>query len=250
MPVISSVATAPPKVSTVKSLPAEEEKFPLAKDSLKRLVLVKHEIDELGIPQIPAELVSKLDRVLDRRKQLDDYVLTFQSSQCKSRSRSLFFKEFTNELTHTLYKLAHHDPVKILTEPRCYIDKLKLHNADTVRFLIEKEPLLLIAYLTTDKDLYNIKANPEGRKGALNLLAVLAKQSEYRISKANTGSKEFLNDLDVLMLVSKVLKKVQENDKGELVNSLSKITSLMDDALAPLEIAAFKKASILLPKKS
>lgn len=214
MPVVSRVvATTPSKVSPSKPL-SLEEKFSLAKDSLK---------------------------------QLPNYFSSIYSSQGKPTSKPL--EEFEDELSRTLYTDLLQDPVKIITEPRYYIDKLKLHKADTLLSLIKEKPLLLIAHLTTDRGLYNIKTSPKERKGALSLLAVLAKQSEYRISRANKYSKELLEEVDVLMLVSKVLEKVQENDKGQLINNLSKIVSLMSDELGPIEIAAFNKASALQEQK-
>src|SRR3989338_3995943 len=179
--VTTPAITNTPRTVTPQAPFIENEKaFSLAKDTLKKLFLCHHAINEQGAPIVSGDL--NFDRRIERKNDVGQYFAHLYAT-------NKFLKDKLNgdtvkNVNDILKTLSAYSPLFLMKQPFTYIYSLGEVKNSTVLTLIFEEPLAALSLITASGCGFN-SGDEDVRNGALNFLIVMGKSAAYSISTSS-----------------------------------------------------------------
>ncbi|MBI3590009.1 MAG: hypothetical protein HY094_01360 [Candidatus Melainabacteria bacterium] len=210
------MVSVPAIISTSRALvprlqaeePKLEDTFPLAIDTLEKLILARHEIDDYGFPIIPEYL--KLDRVTEREGEVIQYVSNIYAANNGLREK-LTTENGKLNLNLMLKKLSAYNPGILLIQPVSFLDTLDLVRRPDLSALFQRDPRVVLSLITAnDCGLKNY--DPLAKVGALNVIIIVCKNIERKISNAVQIDKNLLDNISILLIIRKLLEQVKDKE--------------------------------------
>ena len=235
MVAIPRVTFAGKPLATKEKKARLEDFFPLALDTLGKLALIPHEINDNGFPFIPRNL--KLDNITEREGELLGYV---SNAYILNKGHKLT-DNGKQRLNLILEKLAIYNPVEIMRTDIAYIDRLDLFKHDAIATLTQRDPRFALSLITA-RDCGLNHSEKLTRRGSLNLISVLTKHLEFNISNAYELNGSLHEGLSALSITRKVLEKVKDK---ELDREIRETAIKLDHEIELLEEFALYKCNEL-----
>ena len=234
MPIVSP--TGPfetSKIASTQQTPRNlEEVFPLAMDTLKKLPQIHHEIDDHGFLIIPQ--VLKFRDLAER----DGEVLLY-STNAYNKNKIFPEKSRNNEkekLNQMLNNLSIYNPAVFIIQPLSFLDRVDLLRKPGISGLVRLNPNLALS-LVTAKDCGFESNNALVRRGALNLISVIAKHTEHSILTSKETTKDLTEQLHSLILTRNIVQKAYEK---ETEVDLKKVFAEVDKELSNMEAICYE----------
>ncbi len=233
---ISSTAT------TVAKTKPKLEGFELARDTLKKLPLSPHEIDEHGFPCIPVN--TALDERNQRRKEVEQYTAHFYATNLALKEK--FKEDAVNNLNKILEDIGAFNPSNFVKQPLSYIIRPDVLRSSHVIALMHSDPLITLNLITGRGCGLN-SGDISVKKGSLNMLIALGKLAEHCIQGAKNINKNLINGLSTISLIREILYKQQERSYEPKISEHIKI---IDNEFKEIESKALEKCKTLGKEKN
>lgn len=227
MVITPAITNTPRTVAPRTSLVDNKEAFSLAMDTLKRLSLCHHAINEKGAPIVSGDL--NFDRRIERKNDVGQYFAHLYATN-KSLRDSLS-RDTVKNVNNILKTLSTYSPLFLMKQPFTYTYSLGEIKNSVVLTLVFEEPLAALSLITASGCGFN-SGDEDVRKGALNFLIVMGKSAAYSISTSNNVNQNTTENLSTLFVVRKILHQMKDKNTG---NKIFEIISKIDNEFEALE---------------
>lgn len=212
-------------IATSKSSPIKnEEAFLLARDTLKKMPLIPHEIDSHGFPNIPGNL--SLDQRLKRKKETNQYIAHCYATN--SLLKEKLQEDAINNFNQLLKDISAFNPTSLAKQNLKYIISLEELRKSHIIALIHSDPLITLNLITGRScGLYSTDLSVQ--QGALNMLIVLGKYAGY-IDEATKINDNLIEDLSNLFIIRKILyKQMERTFEPKIIEHIKAIDNEFED---------------------
>lgn len=227
MVIMPAITNTPRTVTPQAPFVKNEEAFSLAMDTLKRLSLCHHAINEKGAPIVSGDL--NFDRRIERKNEVDQYFAYLYATNKFLKDK--FNGDTVKNLNEILKTLSTYSPLPLIKQPFTYIYSLGEVKNSIVLTLIFEEPLAALSLITASGCGLN-SGDEDVRKGTLNFLIVMGKAAAYSISKSNNINQNTIDNLSTLFVVRKILHQMKDKNIG---NKTFEVISKIDNEFEALE---------------
>ena len=201
-PVITSKTDTACPVRTESLREENKETISLAKDTLRRMPLLLHEIDSNGFSHISGRV--NLDKRFERKNDIEQYMGHFYTKHTTLRER--LNGDIIDNLNKILKDISVFCPPSFVEEPLSYIIQFEELKTPHAIALIHGDPLITLNLITARGcGLYS--DDYDTKRGALHLLTALGKCAEHALLTAKEINKNTINNLLTLSLIRNILEQ-------------------------------------------